>query len=439
MAYWYYRIQGRDFGPVDDEKLSSLYAAGEIKSTDLVRTSRQSTWTDAGEVLGELPTGDAEDAWSANDLDSLLASDSGPFGIETQKSESTEKYDEVGVDDQWFYKAQGQDLGPVPFVVIQNLVQNGMLTANDFLRPGRSGAWQRAARIAELAADFEAQRAATAATPSLTPPPQIDLEGESSPLVASQPADQKPSSSKATGASRRKKSVGSKEDKRRTPQSKKSAESAEDLAAEFLAEFGEEDAAPERPMNRMVASPRPAVVAAPSTTENTEAKTPSPPPSQFVAPVSIPRPTPRPAAKSSRGISLKFPFDPAKSAITAAIIALVIGGYLIPWGSLIKASTPNPEITMVQRAKEIWNEILALSESEHPSDKDWLKLKKQHMEEVTKHLALLLPQKETNEMARLLYLFEREGVQLILAKGPDATPEMFVAGKKRLRELNDHR
>ena len=57
MADWYYAVNDQQRGPVTQDRLAGMIAAGQIAPTDLVWTDGMGTWAPAAQVPGLVPAG----------------------------------------------------------------------------------------------------------------------------------------------------------------------------------------------------------------------------------------------------------------------------------------------------------------------------------------------------------------------------------------------
>ena len=57
MADWYYAVNDQQRGPVTQDRLAGMIAAGQIAPTDLVWTDGIGTWAPAAQVPGLVPAG----------------------------------------------------------------------------------------------------------------------------------------------------------------------------------------------------------------------------------------------------------------------------------------------------------------------------------------------------------------------------------------------
>lgn len=132
---WFYRMFGQDFGPVAFDELKSLAELGSIASDDEVRNAGSSDWVTAGSI-GEL---------------GLSSGGSATLSARAVMTAPTASSSPAGADD-WYCKAFGQELGPLPLEEIVTYAEQGQLSADDEVRLGATGKWRRVGSIGRLMA-----------------------------------------------------------------------------------------------------------------------------------------------------------------------------------------------------------------------------------------------------------------------------------------------
>ena len=147
---WYYRVGGRRFGPVNFDTLFERAAAGEFTRYDEIKAPGDSDWVEAQTLVGLFP---AEDV----DLDSLIADEKPmPAASATKKKK---------VKELWYYRVLNQEMGPVDFDGLFDLVVEGNLRPDDDIREQREAEWRRAESLVGLFPD-EMLESAQAAEPA---------------------------------------------------------------------------------------------------------------------------------------------------------------------------------------------------------------------------------------------------------------------------------
>lgn len=198
---WFYRSRGQLSGPIDFEELAQLAAGGTLQPADELRRGEQGDWMPAGSIAGLFPepeelqdlsdlnfqfveSGHAESAASTladqiatlDDLNIQVVSEPAvPKQNGIGNAAATVTVDEPATDG-WFYQSLGQERGPMPLDELVRLACEGMISADDAVRCGSTGAWQRAARVEELAKAVQRAQAA------LQPP--VGRSASGSPAVA---------------------------------------------------------------------------------------------------------------------------------------------------------------------------------------------------------------------------------------------------------------
>ena len=196
---WFYRSSGNISGPIDFDGLTQLAVSGTLRPNDELRRDDQGDWVPAGSVVGLFPeTQEPEELSDLADLDFQLVDSqsdvqaapaaqfatlddlgiqivSEPAAPRTNKSsDSSDPTAAIPVGEQpaagWFYRVDGDVEGPFSLNELAELASDGLISPDDTIRYGESGAWQRAARVDELAGCF------AATVPHATPeaPPRDD-------------------------------------------------------------------------------------------------------------------------------------------------------------------------------------------------------------------------------------------------------------------------
>lgn len=121
---WMYRLFGEEFGPVDQATLQSLYDHGTLGDADEVRRVNSPRWVPYSRALLVEETHEPE-AITPSDPDQEPA---------------------------WFYRMGQEDLGPLTFIELCDLAQQGVLTRDCEVKFSSTGKYRRAASIGRLAA-----------------------------------------------------------------------------------------------------------------------------------------------------------------------------------------------------------------------------------------------------------------------------------------------
>jgi hypothetical protein len=185
MAHsWYYRSRGQLSGPIDFAELAQLAAGGALQPGDELRQGEHGDWVPAASVVGLFPEPEelhdladlqfqfvestparvgafagSDQVATLDDLNIRVVSEpaatrkAGPRPPANSGSPATVAVDEPETEG-WYYQSLGQNLGPMPFGELVRLAQDGVISHDDMVRRGQSGAWQRAVRVEELASEF---------------------------------------------------------------------------------------------------------------------------------------------------------------------------------------------------------------------------------------------------------------------------------------------
>lgn len=135
---WYYRIGGRKFGPFDFDTLFEYASSGKFSRYDEIRAPGDTDWVEAQTIVGLFP--DEQD-----DLASLLADAEAP----QPPAPKAEK----PVKQLWYYRVLNQEMGPVDFEGLFDLVVEGNLRPDDDIRKQEETDWQRADSLVGLFPD----------------------------------------------------------------------------------------------------------------------------------------------------------------------------------------------------------------------------------------------------------------------------------------------
>lgn len=157
---WFYKLLGEEAGPLTFQALRELAADGHLVSEDEVRTSTTSwrLARDVPElfVVTEVPEPELA---TGLDLDMLLASSAAPVKLSEKRRalQAAQAAAQAPVP-EWYYKLLGQEMGPVTSEEVQEQIQLGSLASNDLIRLGVSGEWQLLSRIPQFRAQAAAMQ-----------------------------------------------------------------------------------------------------------------------------------------------------------------------------------------------------------------------------------------------------------------------------------------
>ena len=144
---WYYKLLGEETGPVSFATLRELALEGHLAIDDEVRTSN-SSWKLANQIpeLFELGVATEPELVTDMDLDLLLApSSSQPVRMSAKRQAQIAAVAAASAPEapvaEWYYKLQGQELGPVTADEIVQLIKGGTLQRADSICRGEQGVW----------------------------------------------------------------------------------------------------------------------------------------------------------------------------------------------------------------------------------------------------------------------------------------------------------
>lgn len=386
MAAWYYRIGRCEQGPVPDLELAALFAAGVLKPADEIRAAGDAAWQPAHAALS---------------LDR---------GVVKQTTPSQ--------SDEWFWKSNGEEFGPVPFQVIQNLITTGAFRPQDYLKPGRNGAWQRAGRIEGLSWESieaastpdrpDAMRSTDARNNSANK--RFDGRHRSSALV---PPETRPAGDRVRG--------------------NRSAYAKRDTASRAVSRRGEEAAISSHPASRdrsSESSGASELDAASSETPAALSSTTPVPPLRPHASLDVAGAAAAVAKAAPKRRSFSFRVDLKWGLAAGLVVAMAAGVLLVPWGQLLTwGSGPAPAI--LPKAEEMWAQVQKLRDDK-AEQSQWDELRDQLDSSIGSHLAELKPYVRSSELARQLYQFESSALKPILSRGRAAPGALFQNGQKIL-------
>src|SRR5690606_32152930 len=103
---WYYRVSGQRFGPFDFDTLFEHASSGQFSRYDEIRSPGSDEWVEAQTIVGLFSDETA-------DLDALLVNEP-PLPAAAPKPAPVTKH--------WYYRVLNQELGPVDFEELFDLV-----------------------------------------------------------------------------------------------------------------------------------------------------------------------------------------------------------------------------------------------------------------------------------------------------------------------------
>jgi hypothetical protein len=142
---WYYRVSGQRFGPFDFDTLFEHASSGQFSRYDEIRAPGSDEWVEAHTMVGLFPDENA-------DLGALLVNEAPLPASAAPKPAPVKK--------QWYYRVLNQQLGPVDFEGLFDLVMEGNLRPDDEIRESDQTAWQRADSLVGLFPDDLSEDAA---------------------------------------------------------------------------------------------------------------------------------------------------------------------------------------------------------------------------------------------------------------------------------------
>lgn len=187
---WYYKLQGKEFGPVRFDVLRQLSTNGKLESGDQVREGDAGGWVVARTVAGLFSTVKASSGSTAEEMQSLEElNDLSDFVIDTEPqaapipprrevavaappSPPVDEDDDFEMDgtsvaapppapppepepevvtDEWYCRVSGEEYGPISFDELTQWVSEGRLDENDRVKLGAQGKWRGVDAVPELA------------------------------------------------------------------------------------------------------------------------------------------------------------------------------------------------------------------------------------------------------------------------------------------------
>ena len=112
---WFYKLLGQEVGPTSHDDIVEQIQLGSLQGEDLVRVGREGSWQPLS---------------SYQQFTALLA--------------------QMKPKPEWYCRILGQVLGPMMFDELQHMAVSSSLNADDEVRFGESGPWQRAQQTREL-------------------------------------------------------------------------------------------------------------------------------------------------------------------------------------------------------------------------------------------------------------------------------------------------
>jgi hypothetical protein len=135
---WHYRVSGQRFGPFDFDTLFEHAASGQFSRYDEIRPPGADEWVEAQTIVGLFSD-------EAVDLDAML--------VDEQPLPASAAPKPASVRKQWYYRVLNQQLGPVDFEGLFDLVMEGHLRPDDDIRESDQTTWQRADSLVGLFPD----------------------------------------------------------------------------------------------------------------------------------------------------------------------------------------------------------------------------------------------------------------------------------------------
>ncbi len=276
---WYYRHLGQMLGPVDLDGLMDLCAAGKLTPADEIRLTHSSDWERADSIVG------------------LFAYQPSPAH---QPSTAIDDADEPA---EWYYRREGENLGPVTFSALLQLVAEGVLAPADEIRQGKLGGWMEAVSMVGLFSRDQLIAAGYIAAPE----EMAEAEPLATVLPELPPPPPRPPREKNDAPKGKRKG----KDKGRRPEKSQHDAAMEDWAASVLSEPSQEE---ERPRRSTTPAAARATTTSKPTTETEETSAVAAETSAFdVAPTPATA-APSPFAAAARTTSPPPPPPPSKAA-----------------------------------------------------------------------------------------------------------------------------
>lgn len=159
---WYYKLLGEETGPVTFRALRELAADGHLAANDEVRTSHTSwkPAAEVSELFTAGEVEEPELA-TDYDLDMLLSPSSAPVKVsDKRRGMNAAKAAASAPARHWYYKLLGQEIGPATSDEVLEQIRCGSLHYDDLVKDGPKGSWiplEKAKPFASAAASMKPQ------------------------------------------------------------------------------------------------------------------------------------------------------------------------------------------------------------------------------------------------------------------------------------------
>jgi hypothetical protein len=145
---WYYRVSGQRFGPFDFDTLFEHASSGQFSRYDEIKAPGSDEWVEAQTIVGLFSD-------EGVDLNALLVNEAPLPASAAPRPAPVRK--------QWYYRVLNQQLGPVDFEGLFDLVMEGNLRPDDDIRESDQTEWQRADSLVGLFPDDLSEEASAPA------------------------------------------------------------------------------------------------------------------------------------------------------------------------------------------------------------------------------------------------------------------------------------
>ncbi len=155
-AGWYCQVMGEETGPLSSAQLKELAASGFLTPHVPVRKGVNGSWVPASRVRGLFPGASQAPAEGKAGLpaaprpDSKPSSTSDPHAKRAKASASPAPPRPPAAPIVWYYRAMGEETGPLSSGDLKELAKSGLLTPDMPVRMGIDGDWLPAGQVLGL-------------------------------------------------------------------------------------------------------------------------------------------------------------------------------------------------------------------------------------------------------------------------------------------------
>jgi hypothetical protein len=146
---WYCEVMGEQTGPLSSAQLKELAASGFLTPDVAVRKGVEGKWVPASRVKGLFPEASRApgDKKGASPPKSRPQSQPSPVrDLRAKPAASRSPAAQI----VWYYRAMGEEIGPLSSADLQELAKSGLLTPDTPIRAGAEGEWFPAGQVLGL-------------------------------------------------------------------------------------------------------------------------------------------------------------------------------------------------------------------------------------------------------------------------------------------------